>query len=140
MLITHNRIHESVSQQDGVMPKTVVVAGAGVVGLSVARAVARRAGMEVVVLEANMRVGMETSARNSEVIHGVCELCLPARKAANVAVSRTILAGIYYPKNSLKARLCVRGRDLLYDYCETHSVSHKRCGKLIVAQAHQVSR
>lgn len=88
----------------------VVVAGAGVVGLAVARAFAQ-AGREVVVLEAADAFGTSTSSRNSEVIH----------------------AGIYYPRGSLKARLCVAGREKLYAYCEMHGVPHKRCGKLIVA-------
>jgi len=94
------------------MPHVVdaVVIGAGVVGLAISRALARR-GREVVVLERNCRIGSVTSARNSEVVH----------------------AGIYYPQNSLKARSCVRGRDLLYEYCENNGVSFKRCGKLIVA-------
>src|ERR1700744_2882214 len=90
-----------------------VVIGAGVVGLAIARRLAV-AGLETVILEKNAHFGMETSARNSEVIH----------------------AGIYYPKDSLKARLCVAGRELLYDFCESHGVGHKRLGKLIVA-SHQ---
>jgi len=87
-----------------------VVIGAGVVGLSVARRLAL-AGMEVVVLEAAEAIGTETSSRNSEVIH----------------------AGIYYPTGSLKARYCVAGKRALYDYCESHGVEHRRCGKFIVA-------
>jgi L-2-hydroxyglutarate oxidase LhgO len=87
-----------------------VVIGAGVVGLAVARALAR-AGREVVVLEAEDAIGTHTSSRNSEVIH----------------------AGIYYPRGSLKARACLRGRQLLYEYCAAHGVPHRRCGKLIVA-------
>jgi L-2-hydroxyglutarate oxidase LhgO len=87
-----------------------VVIGAGVVGLAVARALAQ-AGREVVVLEAEDAIGTHTSSRNSEVIH----------------------AGIYYPKGSLKARACVEGRRRLYEYCETHGVPFRRCGKLIVA-------
>jgi len=87
-----------------------VVVGAGVVGLAVARALAR-AGRDVLVLEACSAIGTQTSARNSEVIH----------------------AGIYYTRNSLKARLCVRGRELLYAYCEQYGVPHRRCGKFIVA-------
>jgi len=87
-----------------------IVIGAGVVGLAVARALAQ-AGREVVILEAEALIGSRTSARNSEVIH----------------------AGIYYPKDSLKARLCVAGRHALYDYCAAHHVPHRRCGKLIVA-------
>ena len=87
-----------------------VVIGAGVVGLAVARALAL-AGREVLVLEAQETFGTQTSARNSEVIH----------------------AGIYYPAGSLKARLCVAGRQMLYDYCAERGVNHQRCGKLIVA-------
>ncbi len=86
------------------------VIGAGVVGLAVARELAL-AGREVVILEAEEAIGTHTSSRNSEVIH----------------------AGIYYPKGSLKAAACVAGRHLLYDYCRTHGVPHRRCGKLIVA-------
>lgn len=94
------------------MSETVecVVVGAGVVGLAVARALAL-AGVEVMVLERESGIGFETSSRNSEVIH----------------------AGIYYPKNSLKARLCVAGKHLLYAYCAERGVPHKRLGKLIVA-------
>ena len=88
------------------------VVGAGVVGLACARALAR-AGREVVILEAAGSIGTETSSRNSEVIH----------------------AGIYYPPGSIKAVSCVRGRQLLYRYCEEHGVAHRRCGKLIVATA-----
>jgi len=88
----------------------VIVIGAGVVGLAVARAFALR-GREVLILEANPQFGMETSSRNSEVIH----------------------AGIYYPRNSLKARLCVAGRDQLYTFCESNGVGFRICGKLIVA-------
>lgn len=87
-----------------------VVIGAGVVGLAVARALALR-GREVLVLEGADAIGTGTSSRNSEVIH----------------------AGIYYPKGSLKARLCVEGRDMLYAYCESRGIPHRRCGKLIVA-------
>jgi L-2-hydroxyglutarate oxidase LhgO len=87
-----------------------VVIGAGAVGLGVARALAQ-AGRDVLILEKNARTGEETSARNSEVIH----------------------AGIYYPKGSLKAELCVEGRNRLYAFCESHGVPHKRLGKLIVA-------
>src|SRR5690606_14959266 len=87
-----------------------VVIGAGVVGLAVARACAL-AGLETLALEAEAALGTATSARNSEVIH----------------------AGLYYPRGSLKARLCVQGRQALYDYCASHGVSHARCGKFIVA-------
>ena len=87
-----------------------VVLGAGVVGLAVARALAL-AGREVVILEAEDAIGTHTSSRNSEVIH----------------------AGIYYPKGSLKARACVEGKRRLHEYCESHGVPYRRCGKLIVA-------
>lgn len=87
-----------------------IVIGAGVVGLAVARALALT-GREVMVLEAANAIGTGTSSRNSEVIH----------------------AGIYYPQGSLKAQLCVRGKQLLYDYCAQRGIGHSRCGKLIVA-------
>lgn len=87
-----------------------LVIGAGVVGLALARALARQ-GQSVIVLEKNEGIGMETSSRNSEVIH----------------------AGLYYPTGSLKAQLCVEGKHALYDFCETYHVPHRRCGKLIVA-------
>ncbi|HEV7139243.1 MAG TPA: NAD(P)/FAD-dependent oxidoreductase [Steroidobacteraceae bacterium] len=87
-----------------------VVIGAGVVGLAVARALARR-GRETLVLEAEDAIGTGTSSRNSEVIH----------------------AGIYYAPDSAKARLCVAGKQLLYPYCEARGIGHRRCGKLIVA-------
>lgn len=88
----------------------IVVVGAGVVGLAIARAFALD-GRDVIVLEKNAAIGEETSSRNSEVIH----------------------AGIYYPPGSLKARLCVRGRDALYRYCADKGIPHRRCGKIIVA-------
>jgi L-2-hydroxyglutarate oxidase LhgO len=94
------------------------VIGAGVVGLACARALARR-GIETVILERNDAFGSETSARNSEVMH----------------------AGLYYPGASLKARLCVAGHRQLCEFSSTHGVSHRLCGKLIVATAgHQEER
>ena len=87
-----------------------VVIGAGVVGLAVARAIALT-GRSVVVVEQAEGIGTETSSRNSEVIH----------------------AGLYYPEGSLKARLCVAGRIMLYPYLESHGVPFRRCGKLVVA-------
>lgn len=87
-----------------------VVIGAGVVGLALARRLAQ-AGREVLVVESAGEIGTGTSSRNSEVIH----------------------AGIYYPTGSLKAELCLRGRELIYDYCAARNVDHHRCGKFIVA-------
>lgn len=87
-----------------------VVIGAGVVGLACAARLAE-AGRDVLVLEQHELIGSETSSRNSEVIH----------------------AGIYYPTGSEKARLCVAGKEKLYDYCERFAVPHARCGKVIVA-------
>lgn len=87
-----------------------IVIGAGAVGLAVARSLAL-AGCETLVLEQHDLIGSETSARNSEVIH----------------------AGIYYPEHSQKAALCVRGKWLLYEFCQSHHVPHSNCGKLIVA-------
>ena len=87
-----------------------IVVGAGVIGLAIARALTL-AGREVFVLESADRIGTGTSSRNSEVIH----------------------AGIYYEPGSLKARLCLEGRQRLYAYCAERGVAHERCGKLIVA-------
>lgn len=87
-----------------------VVVGAGAVGLAAARALAC-AGREVIVLEREGAIGTGISARNSEVIH----------------------AGMYYPKDGLKAKLCVRGNRMLRDFAQTHGVPHKPTGKLIVA-------
>ena len=93
-----------------VLETQTVVIGAGVIGLAVARALAM-AGHEVIVLEGADRFGEGISSRNSEVIH----------------------AGIYYPEGTLKAKLCVAGRQQLYDYCRTHKIEHRKCGKWIVA-------
>ncbi|MGX7927499.1 NAD(P)/FAD-dependent oxidoreductase [Tsuneonella sp. HG094] len=88
----------------------LLVIGGGAIGLAVAREAAI-AGFSVVLAETNYAIGMETSSRNSEVIH----------------------AGIYYAPGSLKARACVEGRDLLYAFADRYGVAHRRCGKLIVA-------
>ncbi|AZO12094.1 MULTISPECIES: NAD(P)/FAD-dependent oxidoreductase [unclassified Mesorhizobium] len=87
-----------------------VVAGAGVIGLAIARSLAAK-GLDTLILEAADAIGTETSSRNSEVIH----------------------AGIYYPRGSLKAEFCLAGREMLYRYCAERAVPHRRCGKLIVA-------
>ena len=88
----------------------VLVIGAGVVGLATARALAQR-GHEVIVAEKADHIGSGVSSRNSEVIHG----------------------GMYYPSGSLRARHCIAGRRMLYDFCASHGVPHRKCGKLIVA-------
>lgn len=87
-----------------------VVIGAGVVGLAIARALVER-GRNVTVIEAESAIGKGASSRNSEVIH----------------------AGIYYPSDSLKARLCVKGKEALYAYCRERDIPHNRIGKIIVA-------
>src|SRR5436309_1352791 len=88
----------------------ILVIGAGVVGLAVARAAAL-AGHEVVVAEQASSIGSGISSRNSEIIH----------------------AGMYYPTGSLRAVHCARGRRMLYAFCASHGVPHRKCGKLIVA-------
>lgn len=87
-----------------------VIIGAGVVGLAVAQRLSRQL-KRIVILEKNPRIGLETSSRNSEVIH----------------------AGLYYPSGFLKTKLCVKGKRLLYEWCERYNIPHKRVGKLIVA-------
>jgi L-2-hydroxyglutarate oxidase LhgO len=86
------------------------VVGAGVIGLAIARALAE-CGVQVLLLEKEGAIGTGTSSRNSEVIH----------------------SGLYYEADSLKARLCVRGRSTLYRYCAERGIPHRQCGKLIVA-------
>jgi L-2-hydroxyglutarate oxidase LhgO len=88
----------------------LTVIGGGVVGLAIASRLSRRVS-PLFLLERNDRYGQETSSRNSEVIH----------------------AGIYYPAGSLKARLCVEGRELLYEICARHGIPHRRIGKIITA-------
>lgn len=88
----------------------IAVIGAGVIGLSVAAKLSESSA-NIFILEKNPAFGQETSSRNSEVIH----------------------AGIYYPKNSLKARTCLEGKDLLYEFCVKNNIPHKKTGKLIAA-------
>ena len=87
----------------------ILVIGAGVVGLSVARQAAL-AGHEVIIAEKTSGIGNGVSSRNSEVIHG----------------------GMYYPSGSLRAWHCPRGRRLMYEFCASHDVPHRKCGKLTV--------
>ena len=94
-----------------------LVIGAGVIGLAIGAAFARQ-GREAFLLEVGPRVGCGISSRNSEVIH----------------------SGIYYPTNSLKHRLCVEGREMLYAYCDKRGISYARCGKLVVATDEQEAK
>lgn len=93
-----------------------VVIGAGVVGLAVGRALAQ-SGLETIVAEAQPAIGQGVSSRNSEVVH----------------------AGLYYTPGSWKAKLCVRGKALLYAMCVTHGIAHRNCGKLVVANSDEES-
>lgn len=88
----------------------VAIIGAGVIGLATAGEIARQR-KDVFVFEKNRTFGLETSSRNSEVIH----------------------AGIYYPEDSLKAKLCIEGKNLLYKLCDKHNIAYKKSGKIIVA-------
>src|ERR1700742_4984025 len=88
----------------------ILIIGGGVIGCSIARAVSQK-WQDVFLLEQNPRVGMATSTRNSGVIH----------------------SGIYYPKDSLKAKLCVRGNEMSYEFCEKYKVPYGKTGKLVVA-------
>ncbi|MDD3700331.1 MAG: NAD(P)/FAD-dependent oxidoreductase [Bacteroidales bacterium] len=92
------------------MEAKVTIIGAGVIGLAIAEELSKKFN-KIFVVEKNKKFGQETSSRNSEVIH----------------------SGIYYPTNSLKAKLCVEGNKMLYDFCIKHGIPHSRCGKLVVA-------
>ncbi|KAF0135287.1 MAG: putative dehydrogenase [Candidatus Saganbacteria bacterium] len=90
----------------------ITIIGAGVIGLAIAESLSRKyANRDIIVLEKNEKYGQETSSRNSEVIH----------------------AGIYYPKDSLKSKLCLSGNKMLYELCEAKGIKYKKCGKLIVS-------
>jgi L-2-hydroxyglutarate oxidase LhgO len=96
------------------MDADITIIGAGVIGLAIAEKISENYG-NLFVIEKHLTFGQETSSRNSEVIH----------------------AGIYYPEGSLKARLCVEGKSLLYDYCKKYEIPYKNCGKLIVATTNE---
>jgi len=96
------------------MTKSVIVIGAGIVGLACARELSKK-GHEVFIAEQESYIATQTSSRNSGVIH----------------------AGIYYPSDSLKAELCTRGKQLLYEYCEEFNVPFSRTQKMIVATANE---
>ncbi len=99
----------------------VCIVGAGVIGLAIARELLRRRYCqpdELLLLDQESSFGQHTSSRNSEVIH----------------------AGLYYPQSSLKATLCVRGKHLLYEYCQQHNIAHRRTGKLVIAQSNEISQ
>ena len=89
----------------------ITIIGAGVVGLAIAYELSQNTKKDILLVERHESFGKETSSRNSEVIH----------------------SGIYYPHDSLKAKLCVEGKNLLYEFCEKYNVPYKKCGKLIVA-------
>lgn len=92
----------------------ITIIGAGVIGLAIASKVSHQ-DRKVCVVERNKTFGMETSSRNSEVIH----------------------AGIYYPERSLKATMCIEGKEMLYELCQMHGIPYKRLGKLIIATDHE---
>ena len=95
----------------------IIIIGAGVIGLSIARAIGERTNLSVLIIDKEDDFGRGISSRNSEVIH----------------------SGIYYEPKSLKAKYCTEGRNLLYDYCKRNNVWTKQCGKLIVGGAHQIN-
>lgn len=120
-------IHETTAEPLPISPSAtqsrqtvdICIIGAGVIGLALARELSVRfPSRDILVLEQQSGVGQETSSRNSEVIH----------------------AGLYYPPGSNKARLCIRGQALLYDYCLQYNIPFRRIGKLIVAQAGETSQ
>jgi len=103
-------IYIEIANLSKIIETNTVIAGAGVIGLAIAARLCKTE-KDIFVIEKNPSFGQETSSRNSEVIH----------------------AGIYYPENSLKARMCVKGRLLLYELCENKKIPFLKCGKIIVA-------
>ena len=94
------------------MDSEITIIGCGIVGLAIANSLSKRFN-HVFIIEKDHSYGMSTSSRNSEVIH----------------------SGIYYPKNSLKSHLCVKGAKLMYDFCEKHGVKYSKCGKIIISNS-----
>src|SRR4029077_8355911 len=109
---TDSRVCSRPAKLRSVERANIVIIGGGVVGCAIARAVSKR-WSDVFVLEALPKIGMGASSQNSGVIH----------------------SGLYYPPGSLKARHCVRGNQLTYEFCVAHGVPHRRTGKLVVASA-----
>ena len=109
----HSKL-QKFSKQAKMMDADITIIGAGVVGLAIAEKVSEE-NNNVFLIEKHLSFGQETSSRNSEVIH----------------------AGIYYTKDSLKAKLCIEGKRLLYDYCKKYDVPYANCGKLIVATSEE---
>ncbi len=109
----HSKV-QKLSKQVKKMDADITIIGAGVVGLAIAEKVSEE-NNNVFLIEKHLSFGQETSSRNSEVIH----------------------AGIYYTKDSLKAKLCIEGKWLLYDYCKKYDVPYNNCGKLIVATSEE---
>jgi len=94
------------------MDVNVTIIGAGIVGLAIAQEISKNS-KDVFLIEKNLKFGQESSSRNSEVVH----------------------SGIHYPYGSLKTRLCIQGKEMLYDYCELKDISYRKCGKLIVSSS-----
>ncbi len=99
------------------MDYDIVIVGAGVVGLAVAKELSETSQKSVLVIEKEANFGQGISSRNSEVIH----------------------SGIYYPQDSLKAKYCARGRELTYDFCEKNHIWYNQCGKLVIAEENQLN-
>ena len=95
----------------------IVIIGAGIVGLAIARSIAEKTHKSVLVIEKEESFGRGISSRNSEVIH----------------------SGIYYDPESLKAKYCSRGRDMTYAFCNQHNIWVSRCGKIVMGKSHQTN-
>lgn len=94
------------------MDVNITIIGAGVIGLAIAREISKNS-TNIFLIEKNLKFGQESSSRNSEVVH----------------------SGIHYPYGSLKTRLCIQGKEMLYNYCDVNGISYRKCGKLIVSSS-----